>query len=293
MTHERKRGKGSTNRTQPEKPAAKKRGEGGSYSPVKPFNRKKLMLQLVTVAAVAVAIAIGLSIFFKVDTISVSGLEKYNYETVREASGILEGDSLVFFSRAEVSSKIMQALPYVKSVRIGITLPGTVNIVVEEVAVTYAIADTQGMWWLISAQGTVLDYADAAMVNEITTITGVQLSEPEIGESAVAAESIADPNKPVTVTGADRLSAALGIMQALEKNEILGEFTSVDVTSPVDLQLWYGKDFQFCLGDSSELNLKLAYVKAALPKILEDYPPGSLDVSNAVNSGGFPFAEFN
>ena len=70
--------------------------------PVKPFNRKKLTLQLLTVAAVVLAIAIGISIFFKVDTVSISGLDKYSYDTVREAAGILDGDSLLFFSRAEV-----------------------------------------------------------------------------------------------------------------------------------------------------------------------------------------------
>lgn len=292
MAQQRRSAAGSAKRTQPEKAAPKRTEERAAYTPAKPFNRKKLALQLLTVATVALAIAIGLSIFFKVDTISVAGLEKYNYNTVVDVSGIQKGDSLVFFSRAEVSSKILQSLPYVRSVRIGISLPGTVNILIEEVDVVYSIRDSQGNWWLISTDGTVLEKIDGATATSITTIEGVRITDPAVGAKAAAAEETADPDTPVTVTGADRLNAALQILQALESNELLSEFSTVDVSSVYDLQLRRGSDYQFKLGDSSDLNLKIAYVKSALPQILKDYPSGTLDVSDPTNSDGFPFTEF-
>lgn len=293
MANQRKRVPGVVTKQPPEKPAVKPQEEEVTYHRPKPVNRKKLMLQLLTVAAVALAIAIGLSIFFKVDTVSVSGLDKYNYNTVAEASGIQKGDSLLFFSRAEVSSKIRQALPYVNTVRIGITLPGTVNIVIEEVAVAYAVQDAADGWWLISAAGMVVEQIDSLTADRYTVIEGIQLASPSVGKSAVAAETAQTGETPVTVTGADRLQAALSVLQALEKNEILGEFTTVDVSSPYDLQLWYGTGYQFKLGDSVDLNRKLAYVKSALPKILADYPRGVLDVSNPDDPAGIPFTEFN
>lgn len=289
MRHERDRERGRMDPIPPQR-NEKHSDEKTSYTPAKPFQRKKLMLQLLTVAAVALAIAIGLSIFFKVDTVSVAGLEKYSYDSVREASGIQNGDSLLFFSRAEVSSKIMQKLPYIKSVRIGITLPGTVNIVVEEVEVAYAIQDNVGAWWLMSAEGIVLEQINGAVAADHTTIEGVTLVSPAVGEQAEAAEQTG--NTPVTVTGEDRLAAALAVVQAMESNEILGEFTTVNVSSPYDLQLWYGTDYQFCLGEGSELNRKLSLIKACLPRILEDYPAGMLDVSNP-DDQDFPFTKFD
>lgn len=292
MTNQRKRVPGAGVKRPPEKPTAKRTEEEQIYNRPKPINRKKLALQLLTVAAVALAIAIGLSIFFKVDTVSVSGLDKYNYDTVVEASGIQNGDSLLFFSRAEVSSRIRQALPYVNTVRIGITLPGTVNIVIEEVAVTYAIRDTQDRWWLISAGGTVVEKTDSLTADRHTMIEGVRLETPSVGVAARAEEVTESTDVPVTVTGTDRLNVALSILQGLEKNELLGEFTVINVDSPYNLQLWYGSSYQFKLGDSTDLNRKLAYVKGALPKILSDYPAGTLDVSNPDDSGGIPFTEF-
>ena len=281
----------SARRKRPEKNPPKQREQAADYSTGRIFNRKKFMLQLATVAAVALAIAIGLSIFFKVDTVSVSGLEKYGYDRVVEASGIQKGDSLVFFSRAEVSSKILQSLPYIHSVRVGITLPGTVKIIVEEVEVAYAVQDAVDSWWLISAAGTVLEQTDAADAAKHTVVQGVRLRTPVAGQKAVAAEQTPDSDTPVTVTGADRLEAALQILQALEKNAILGDLSKVDVSALQALQLWHGKDYCFLLGDSTDLSLKIAYVKGALPQILQDYPAGTLDVSNPGNSGGFPFTE--
>lgn len=294
MANQRRRIPGDPGNKPAEKPAPKRSEEEVVYAKARPINRKKLALQLVTVAAVAAAIAIGLSIFFKVDTISVSGLNKYNYNTVAEASGIQKGDSLLFFSRAEVGSKIRQALPYVNTVRIGVTLPGTVKIIIEEVAVSYAIQDATDGWWLISAGGIVVEQSDGRAAANHTVIQGVRLQSPVVGNAAVAAEeSDGETGTPVTVKGADRLTAALAILDALENNEILGQFTSVNVESPYDLYLWYGSDYAFKLGDSADLNVKLAYVRSALPKILADYPAGMLDVSNPGESGGIPFAEFD
>ena len=269
--------------------------EKGSYGQAKPFQRKKLVLQLLTIAAVALAIAIGISIFFKVDTVSISGMETYSYETLREASGIQDGDSLLFFSRAEVSGKIMQKLPYVKSVRIGISLPGTVHIVIEEVTVTYAVADNAGAWWLISAEGKVLEQVDMETAQDQTVIQGVVLLSPEVGAQAQAAPQHADDSN--AVNAADRLAAALLILQGLEKNELLGEFALVDVSNPYDLQLWYkdannGDEYLFKLGDNQDLIQKLSVVKGCLPQIVADYPSGMLDVSQLGNEE-YPFTKFN
>ena len=49
---------------------------------------------------IGIAIGMGLSIFFKVDTITVTGAQKYTAWMVREASGIEEGDGLLTLSKA-------------------------------------------------------------------------------------------------------------------------------------------------------------------------------------------------
>ena len=109
------------------------------YTQPAAFNRNRLLIQLMTVTAIVLALILGMSVFFKVKTITVAGAEVYDPYTIQQASGISEGDNLLTFSRARAGAKIRAELGYVDTVRIGIKLPDTVIIYIEEYAVSYAI----------------------------------------------------------------------------------------------------------------------------------------------------------
>lgn len=273
-----------------QKPQQRKHTPEVVYTPGKAFNRRKLLLHVLTIAAVAFAIFLGLSIFFKVDTVKVSGCGKYSAWTVQEAAGISEGDSLLFFGQASAAGKVIDALPYVKTVRFEIDLPGTVNIIIEEAPVAYSIQDSAGVWWLITAEGRVAEQVDSAVAGQHTQIVGIRLRQPSIGADAVATEQ--EPAGS-SITGADRLDAALLIARMLEKNELLGVASSVNVSSLQALELWYGTRFQVKLGNSENMDYKLAALKSAVAE-MSPYQTGVLDASFTTfpNSVGYmPFTE--
>ncbi len=264
------------------------------YTQAKPFQRRRFILHLLTVLAVVLAVFMGISVFFKVETVMVVGAEKYSPDTIWEASGIDKGDSLLFFGEAGASSRILDALPYVQRVSFDIELPGTVTIFVEEVPVVYAIMAREGNWWLMSAEGKLLEQTDSAKANQCTRILGVQIVNPEVGQKALAFEAPREPgaSQPVTVLASDRLNTALDILRHLEENEILGKIATVDVSKLQALELWYGSQFQVSLGDSSRLDYKLASMKEAV-KQLENQPAGTLDVSYTVNPDNVIYTEFD
>lgn len=253
------------------------------YTQPKPFSRNKLLLELTIVAAVVLAVVMGLSVFFKVKYITVSGAEVHSEWSVRDASGIQEGDNLLTFSKARAYARIESALPYVKSVRIGIKLPNTVNIHIEEFDVAYAVK-SNGLWWLINSAGKVVEQATESVDGNYTKILGVELESPVAGERAVAVETAptetdaAGETVPVTITGAQRLDTVLAILTALEENDIVGEAASIDVSSLSRIELWYGKRYQVNLGDTQNLDYKISYMKAAIAQMSE-YQMGTLDVS--------------
>lgn len=270
------------------------------YTPPKPFNRRRLLMQLGIIAAVVLAVFFSLWLFFKVSTVAVSNLGshtvdgaavsgngRYSVETIVEASGIRNGDSLLGINKAKVSSRIITKLPYVKSVRIGIKLPGTVNIEIEELDVVYAIAESNGNWWLMDAWGKLVEKTDAAAAVEYTKILGVELDLPVAGQQAVAREPQTDqsgegegtlPAQPVTISGAQRLETVLTILQYLEDGDVLGEVVSVDVSDMGSIELWYKQQFKILLGDSTDLKYKINMALAAVKK-LADHDRGTLDVS--------------
>lgn len=255
------------------------------YTQAKPFNRKRFLLRLATVLAVVLALLFGMSIFFKVDKekTEVSGAEKYSIATVIEASGITDGENLLTLSKARVSSNILATLPYVNTVRVGIRLPDTVVIQIEELEVAYAAQDQNGSWWLLNTQGRVVDTCKAADAEDYTQILGVQLAAPSVGATAVAYEELPEPDEngvtvPVTVYASERLQIAIEIIGYLEEAELIGTISSVDVTKLGDIQMWYGTRFQMLLGDTNNLHKKVDAL-AQTVKQLDEYDTGVLDAS--------------
>lgn len=254
------------------------------YTQPRTFNRSRLVIQLMTVLAVVLALVMGMSVFFKVKVITVSGAKVYSAWTVREKSGIVEGDNLLTFGRTRASGQIIANLPYVKSARIGIKLPDTVHIEIEEEDVVYAIQDQDGVWWLINSNGKIVEQTSSAYAKNYTQVLGVTLSYPQSGERCIATEE--EPTEtndegefiPVTVTGSVRLNAAMEILRALEANDIVGSATSVDVTQIEDIILWYGSQYQVNLGNTSRMDYKIACMNDVILQ-MSDYQTGILDVS--------------
>jgi len=269
------------------------------YTQPQAFNRNRLLVQLLTVVAVVTALVLGLSVFFKVENIHVSGAEVYSEWAIREASGLKEGDNLLTFSHARSAALIKANLPYVDTVRFGIKLPDTVNIIVKEDDVVYAIKDQNGQWWLMNSDGRIVEMGNHSEASNHTQILGVALENPVQDERAVAVEAApqetlaeGETQAVISTTGAQRLTAALQILQALEANDIVGAAASVDVTRIEDIILWYGTRYQVNLGDSARLDYKIACMNDVILQ-MSDYQSGILDISFTIwpNQVGYtPFA---
>lgn len=261
------------------------------YTPPEPLDRKKLILRLATVAALVLALFMGFSIFFRVDQIVVTGTNKYSAWAVCQASGIEEGESLLTFGKAKAAGKITGELPYVKSVRIGVTLPGTVNIFIQELEVVYSVLDETGNWWLMSSDGRLVEKTNQTKAKDNTIIKGFTLLEPKAGEQAKVVEQEPDATdengeeQVITVTNQERLETALAILSRLEFNGILGKAASVDVTDMGNIELWYGSQYQVLLGDAGLIVEKIDDMWAAINQ-MGNHQSGILDITYTVEPEG-------
>lgn len=249
-----------------------------------PFNRTRFVLCLLIAVAVVLAVIFGMTIFFKVDAdkITVSGIEKYTAYQIREASGIHDGENLFSISEPRISSNITDTLPYVNKVRVGIKLPDTVKIEIEELAVVYSAEATDGSWWLIRSDGSVVEKTNDADAQLHTMLMGVKLEEPAEGQKAKAfqpvAESAEGEEVPITVLASEQLSAALSVARYLEDVGVIGDAKSIDTTDMSKIEVWYGEQYLVDLGDGMELGRKIKAMKAAIDQ-MGDYQSGTLDVS--------------
>lgn len=265
------------------------------YTKPLPFNLNRLLIQLLTVTALVLAFTLGLSIFFEVEQVTVSGANIYSEWAVWEASGIEEGDALLTFNRARAGARIRTELPYVERVRFGIKLPNTVIIDIKELEVTYAVQATDGLWWFITSEGRVVAQTDDGTASNFTKIKGVTIEYPEINSMAVAWEQrvAEDPTQegetgepsasgeteePVVITNADRLAVALEIVRSMEVNDVVGQVALVDVSDLGAITLTYGSRYEVRLGNTDNLDFKIAAMRDAVAQ-LSDYQRGVLDVT--------------
>ena len=268
------------------------------YTAPEPVNRKKLILYIATAVAVVLALFMACSVFFKVDKVKISGNRKYDDWTIYEASGIEKGDSLLTFGRSKACARIAQALPYVKIVRVGITLPDTVNIYIEELDVVYSVQDGTGSWWLLTSDGRVVEKTTEEKAKKSTKIEGVLLDSPVAGKKAKALEIMAMTadldDEPVAITNQDRLNTALTIAYELERRGIMNTVSVINVENMTAIEIWYGTTYQIELGNAGEMDKKLDLMKATIEKRKEDGATegGILDITLEIYPDGVGFEAF-
>ncbi len=275
-----------TRRAPARESVAKKPAPEVVYTQPGPFNRNRFLLHLATVVAVVLALIFGMSIFFKVDIekITVSGHNKYRVQEIIDASGIRDGENLLTLSDAKISPLIIDRLPYINSVRVGIKLPDTVILEVQELDVVYTAEAEDGSWWLMTADGRIVDRTNEAETGNYTKIIGIRLTAPAIGETAVAAEPHPSQSQEegeetiAAFSGKEQMETAISLLQFLEKQSVLGLMTTIDVTDLTALEMWYGQRYQVTLGDTMQLDYKVACMKKAIDQ-LGQHDRGVLDVS--------------
>ena len=254
------------------------------YTAPKPLTRGRFALSLVSVAAVAAAVFLALSVFFRVETIAVAGAEKYTPWMIRQAAGVEPGDALLSIGEARVASRIRMKLPYVDEIKVGIRLPGTVEIQVTELQVTYSIEDENGAWWLISADGRAVEQVTLDKALGYTRVEGLAIRTPQPGAAVQALPGqLIDPDEGTAIEqdqadADEQLSALIAIMTALEHNRIIGEIALINVTDVNAIRLEYPQLLTVRLGGAERMDYKIGYLAAAVEE-LADTQSGELDLS--------------
>lgn len=224
-----------------------------------------MAIKLITMFALVAALLFCVLIFFKVEVIEVEGSSHYSDEEIISASGLAEGDNLVLINKAAAASQIKAWLPYVEQVQISRKLPDRAIITVTECdAVAAAVSDT-GQWWLLSADGKLLEQVDAATAQQYAVLSGVSLVSPVSGCAAQMQEE-------------EQSAAAATILAAMEQWGLTEVITTVDLTKLYDIELWYGERFEIKLGSTENLAYKIQYLQAVLEN-LNDSQSGVIDLT--------------
>lgn len=214
--------------------------------------RKKLVISsLLCFVFLCAGIALVLTMFFDINTITVSGESAYSAEQIIEASGIKTGDNLIFISKQKANELITTKLPYIGSAEFKRRLPSKLEIIVKKADPVYAAAK-DGYYILLDENGKVLE-------------TGLEY----IGENLILLKTeeivSAETGKIITLNN----EKALGKLKEVREACIecgLSDITAVDLSNIYNIKLEYQGRITLVLGETNSGNLtkKLDLGKAAI-----------------------------
>lgn len=237
------------------------------------------LFKLLCVIAVIVALTVGATVFFRVETVTVTGNQRYTQEEIVAASGIEFGDNLYSLNKNRIDQNIRTSLPYIGELTINRALPSTILITVTEWeavaqvaapdpaqvaelqrAAVEAAGDSSGAPavaaaqepWLISVKGKLLEPAPPD--SEAIVVTGLVPLEPQAGNML----SVPEEEKI-------RLEALTGLLAALGEAGIQSQVSSIRL-EPTYLVARYAGRFDVKM----ELNADFGYSVRQMQSIRRD-----------------------
>ena len=205
----------------------------------------KLLSMLVICAAVVVA----LTLFFRVDTIIVTGTELYTQEEVVESTGVEQGDNLILLNKFDVQNRIREQLPYIEKIRINRKLPDTLLVeIVEEWQPMTIVQD--GSAWLISSSGKIVDQKAASAAANYPIIDGCELLAPSVGTTIALSTEYAVQQQSL-----------LDLMEALEDAGLVDQVDAIHLGDLSVLTMDYAGRFAVELPYGADYDYKLRYLQ--------------------------------
>lgn len=241
--------------------------------PKSPYLRKlkRVVLAALTIMAlVAICIVLSLTVFFKIDDISVEGKTRYNTDDIIASSLINKGDNLLLCNTSNGIEKIKNDYSFIEEVRIDKKLFNKIVITVKE-AHPASIVESDGKYIVLSKSGKIIEIADRKKY-DVPTVLGAKLSDVRLSSNVEYSD--------------ENLKKYLDkILNALSKYNI-GDIRTVDISNTSYITLIKSNGFKVVIGNFENVDYKLRTAANILKKNVKDTDKGTLDVSLASADGG-------
>ena len=226
-------------------------------------SRLTVPLRVLSFLLICGAIVAALILFFKVETVTVTGNQRYTTEEILDVAAIETGENMFLLNKHAVAGRITGELPYVESVKINRGLPDTIVIQVMECKPIAAVIQG-GDGWLVSGSGKLLEKISASACGNYLQIRGCELLLPTVSSQM---ELPSDG----TVTK-ERL---LELIDQLEYWGMLEQIRWIDCGDPEVMVLRYGDRFDVELLYDADFHKKLNALSQIIPS-LEDNQTGTI-----------------
>lgn len=233
----------------------RRRGSGG------------FLYKLLSVLLICGCLVAAVTLFFRVDTVIITGEKRYTEAEIREASGVADGDNLFLLNKYQVIRDIAEKLPYIEIENTSIQrkLPDTLLIRVQECGDPLAW-EQDGVVWLVSPAGKIVGLSESTA--GYPTVDGCRLLAPSVGTQIVL-----DTEHDI------QRQSLLGLLAALEDAEMLGDVDAVHLGELSYISMDCMGRFTVKMGYDADFAHKLRTLEGALASgVIQENMTGTFDM---------------
>ena len=215
------------------------------------------LYKLLSVLVICGAVVAALTLFFRVDTIRVTGNDRYTEDEVIQASGIQLGDNLFLLNKYEAARGIAEQLPYIdiEDIWIRRELPDTLLIDVAECGTPLAVVQ-DGSAWLVSPKGKIVEQLPAAQAGDYAVIDGCELLAPSVGTDIALSTEFANQQ-----------TSLLALLAALDDQQLLDQVQAIHLADPGQLTMDYADRFTVEMAYGADYERMLQILTGAIGKL--------------------------
>lgn len=240
-------------------------------------NKRRLRLLYLVLSFVLIVVALisGCVMFFRIEEIQVSGSTKYSNEQILSVADVDENANLLLLPEQTISQRVVSSLPYVNRVKLKRKLPTTLSIVIEE-CVPLAAIQGDGPWFILDENAKVLERVEGSIASGYIQISGLDLVEPVVGETAQVSE--VDHMK---------LKGLCGLLTALHEKGVASQVQWIDLAGETKIEMGYMERFTVYLPISTDYNsaahkneeyMRVVGNVKQIEEMLDDTDRGIIDV---------------
>ena len=223
-----------------------------------------VLYKLLTLVVVCAAAVLALTLFFKVESVEVTGNSRYSAQEIQDACGVQLGDNLYLLSKPDMVQRLHQRLPYIDEVRITRSLPNTLCVQVTEFTTVYAV-EQEGTVWLLTSGGKIVE--TAAERGDTPLIDGCELLAPSLGGDVSFALELQN-----------RRESLFALLTALESAELTGAVRAIHLGDPTVLSMDYTERFTVEMPYGADYPRLLRYLTLVIEE-LETNLTGVIDLT--------------
>ena len=223
-----------------------------------------VLYKLLTLVVVCAAAVLALTLFFKVESVEVTGNSRYSAQEIQDACGVQLGDNLYLLSKPDMVQRLHQQLPYIDEVRITRSLPNTLCVQVTEFTTVYAV-EQEGTVWLLTSGGKIVE--TAAERGDTPLIDGCELLAPSLGGDVSFALELQN-----------RQESLFALLTALESAELTGDVRTIHLGDPTVLSMDYTERFTVEMPYGADYPRLLRYLTLVIEE-LETNLTGVIDLT--------------